>query len=254
MSTPTPPLHSGPTSPLRHEVEISVVVPAYNEEHRLPSTLDSVIGYLRTRHRPFQILVVDDGSVDQTAAQVAKRSRECPELQLLTLPRNLGKGAAVREGMLRATGARVLFSDADGSTPISELPRLEAALEGGAEIAIGSRALLSAETTVAAVWYRTLLGRIFNLCVNSLLLPHYADTQCGFKLFTQSAAQTIFSRQRANRFSFDLEVLFLAERLGFKVKEVPVNWHNVPGSKVNLALDGVRMLCDLVRFRFWHRK
>ncbi|NLF24039.1 MAG: glycosyltransferase, partial [Deltaproteobacteria bacterium] len=167
---------------------------------------------------------------------------------------NRGKGFAVRIGMLNARGNLLLFADADGSAPIAELPRLEEALKQGAQIAIGSRALVSPETHVKARWYRRLPGRIFNLSVNLLVLPEFADTQCGFKLFTAKAARFLFERQRANQFSFDIELLFMAHQVGLKVVEVPINWQHVRGSKVSLLKDSIKMFVDIFVFKIRHRK
>jgi dolichyl-phosphate beta-glucosyltransferase len=159
----------------------------------------------------------------------------------------------VRVGALNSRGKRVLFADADGATPIKETTRLLAALDEGFDVAIGSRAMASNDTKVSTVIYRKLLGRIFNRCVNLFILPGIADTQCGFKVFTREAAQFLFQHQRSDRFSFDVELLFLARKAGFSVKEVPVNWTNIPGSKVNLAFDAALMFRDIFRFRLIHR-
>jgi len=170
-------------------------------------------------------------------------------VRLLTYPENKGNGYAVRFGVLNSRGRFVLFADADGATPIAELDRLEAALSKGAQVAIGSRALFSLETEVETVWYRKFMGRTFNAMVNVILLPGIADTQCGFKMFTREVARKIFSAQREERFAFDVEILFLARKLGCMIVEVPVNWHNVPGSKVNMATDSVAMFCSMLKVR-----
>ncbi|MBL7661847.1 glycosyltransferase, partial [bacterium] len=159
-----------------------------------------------------------------------------------------GKGNAVRTGAEHALGAVILFTDADGSTPFAEYARLAQALEQGADIAIGSRGLGSAETKVEALWYRKIIGRVFNFLVNTFLVPGITDTQCGFKCFKRNAAEFVFTRQTAERFSFDVELLFLARKGNFIVREIPVNWHNVEGSKVNLITDSARMFIDLLLF------
>jgi dolichyl-phosphate beta-glucosyltransferase len=151
--------------------------------------------------------------------------------------------------MMNALGALILYNDADGASPIEELARLEESMNRGADVAIGSRALHSDETAVRTIFIRKAMGRVFNGLVNLLLLPQIADTQCGFKLFRRSVARELFSRQRADGFSFDVEILFLARRLNFVVKEVPINWTNIPGSKVNLVKDSTLMFLDVVRFR-----
>jgi dolichyl-phosphate beta-glucosyltransferase len=236
------------------EPEISVIIPAFNEERRLPPTLIDIIDLLDTRSTPYEVIVVDDGSTDGTSDVVRKFERIRPHVRLLRLPVNGGKGNAVRTGMLNARGRWLIFTDADGATPFIEFERLMKAVNEGADIAIGSRALYSQETTVKTVWYRRILGRIFNGTVNLVLLPRIADTQCGFKLFTARTAREIFARQTARRFGFDVEILYIARKLGFSIVEVPINWTNVPGSKVNLIVDAAQMLLDVLRFRWRHRQ
>jgi dolichyl-phosphate beta-glucosyltransferase len=234
-------------------VELSVVVPAYNEQRRLPLTLIEMIDYLDSRAKSYEVIVVDDGSFDGTADLVKKFERVRERIRLIRSPRNYGKGHAVKMGMLNARGQKVLFADADGSSPVPELERLEQALAAGADLAIGSRAKKSQDTSIKTVWYRKYLGRMFNACVNWVLLPEIADTQCGFKFFTKNAARFLFEHQTANGFSFDVEILYLARRAGLKIEEVPINWENVAGSKVNLLLDPLRMFRDILRFRLKHR-
>jgi dolichyl-phosphate beta-glucosyltransferase len=233
-------------------IELSVVIPAFNEERRLPATLVDLVDHLAGLHRTYEIVVVDDGSTDGTSDVVRKFERLAPSIRLIRLPRNSGKGYAVRVGILSCRGERVLFADADGSTPIAELARLERALDEGADIAFGSRALQSHETRVESVFHRKLLGRAFNTWIKALLLPGVLDTQCGFKLFNHRVAQFLFERQRSSRFSFDFEILYLARRSGLRMSEVPVNWVNQPGSKVRVVRDGIAMLRDAVRFRMIH--
>lgn len=235
------------------EVGLSVIVPAYNEERRLPPTLIDMIDYLDARPWSYEIIVVDDGSRDETAEMARKFERIRKQIRVIRCPENRGKGYAVRTGMLNAGGRRVVFADADGSTPIGEVERLMAALDEGADIAIGSRAMTSPETAVKARWYRKFLGRIFNFCVNAVLLPGMHDTQCGFKMFRGEAAQFLVQRQQSAQFSFDIELLFLARRGGLKIAEVPVNWAHVPGSKVNLVLDSLKMFRDIFIFRWRHK-
>ena len=230
-------------------LELSVVIPAYNEEHRLPSTLLSILEYLDGRSVKYEVIVVDDGSRDATARLVRQFARLSPQVKLLMCPRNRGKGFAVRLGMMNALGDLVLYDDADGASPIEELARLEEAIQGGADIAIGSRAIFAKDTAVKTILIRKMMGRIFNTLVNVVLLPKIADTQCGFKLFKRAAARQLFALQRADGFSFDVEVLFLARRAGFAVAEIPINWTNIPGSKVSLVRDSFLMFVDVVRFR-----
>jgi dolichyl-phosphate beta-glucosyltransferase len=246
----------GPLSPaalskagITPEVKRSVVLPAYNEEHRLPPTLESVVHYLRTQGEQFEVLVVDDGSTDGTAAVVEGYHERYPEVRLLRYQPNRGKGFAVCYGIMQAQGELILFDDADGATPIAEIERLERAIQNGADVAIGSRALVSSETTVKALWYRKVAGRVFNSFANLLLVPGIEDTQCGFKLFRRHAAHQIFSHVRTERFAFDVEVLYLARKFGFRVAEEPVNWSEVPGSRINLASDSVTMFVALLKLR-----
>lgn len=234
-------------------VDISIIVPAFNEERRLPPTLIDIIDYFDKHSASYEVIVVDDGSSDQTASVVEKFERVRPQVRLIRLPKNYGKGHAVRLGVLNSHGLKVLFADADGATPIAEVTRLLNALDGGAEIAIGSRAAYSSETKVSTVFYRKLLGRVFNGCVNFLILPGISDTQCGFKIFSKSAAAFLFQNQKSDRFSFDVELLYLARKVGLKITEVPINWQNIPGSKVNLIVDSLKMFRDIFRFKLIHR-
>lgn len=228
---------------------LSIVVPAYNEQARVAATLDEMITYCRQVGREVEILVVDDGSEDRTPKVVDEVASQFPEVRLIRLDRNCGKGFAVRVGMLEATGTRVIFADADGATPIAELQSLESELDGGADIAIGSRAIRVEGVTLRARWYRRVIGRIFHGFVSLIGVRGFADTQCGFKLFTADSARAIFSRARVDRFAFDIEVLLIAGRLGYRVVEVPVNWNHKPGSRINLLTDSARMLFDLLRIR-----
>lgn len=230
-------------------VSLSVVVPAYNEVDRIPATLKEMVEFLDRSGRTYEILVVDDGSVDATAELVTNFGKAHPAVRLLSYSENRGKGYAVRFGSLAASGRIVLFADADGATPFAEVTRLEKAILGGADVAIGSRAKRSADTTLKTVWWRKIPGRVFAGVVNFLVLPGIADTQCGFKMFTRPAAKLVFSQQQSERFSFDVEVLFLARRAGLSIVEVPINWTNMPGSKVSLVRDSIPMFRDVVRFK-----
>lgn len=230
---------------------LSIVIPAFNEEKRLPATLASYCSYLDSCNYDYEILIVDDGSTDNTSRVTEEIAHANPRLHLLQIAKNHGKGYAVMSGVFEARGELVLFCDADGSTPISELPRLLKQLPEH-DLAIGSRAINSPETHIETLWYRKFLGRVFNTLVNILILPGIQDTQCGFKLFKREVAKDIFRRLTAERFSFDVELLFIARKLGYSIAEVPINWNNVPGSKVNLVWDSLRMLRDIFRFRLQH--
>ncbi|MCC6574450.1 MAG: glycosyltransferase family 2 protein [Planctomycetes bacterium] len=227
--------------------DLSLVIPAFNEEMRLPAFLDASIAYLTKSGRSFEIIVVDDGSRDGTQAVVQQRASLVKEVRLLALDRNSGKGAAVRAGMLAATGDLRLFADADGATTMDELARLEAALAAGADVAIGSRE--GKGTIVRASAIRRFLGRWFNRAVRLGALRGIRDTQCGFKLFKGGVAAKLFGMARESGFAFDVEILYLARKLGHKVAEVPVNWTEIPGSKVRLLRDGFRMLVQVQRIR-----
>jgi dolichyl-phosphate beta-glucosyltransferase len=229
--------------------DLSVIFPAYNEEARLERTLRDAAEYFRGRRHSVELIVVDDGSRDRTSHLVQRLRAAYPELRLIRLPANRGKGYAVRSGVVNACGRQILFADADGATPIGEIERLEAHLRGGADVAIGSRALGGANTRVQARFYRRFIGRVFHFLVELLTVRGFQDTQCGFKLFRADAAHDLFSRMRMDGFSFDVEVLLMARRGGYRVVEVPVNWEHQPGSRVNLATDSLAMARDLFVIR-----
>jgi dolichyl-phosphate beta-glucosyltransferase len=235
------------------QVDLSVIVPAYNEEWRLPPTLINMIDYFDQQPLSYEVIVVDDGSSDATSSVVRKFERVRQQVRLIQLPKNYGKGHAVKLGVLNSRGRSVMFADADGATPIEEFSRLYAVIKSGCRIAIGSRALASSDTKVSTSIHRRLLGRIFNGWVNAVLLPNIADTQCGFKIFSREVALFLFKHQRSERFSFDVELLYIATKAGIEINEVAINWSNIPGSKVNLVVDSLRMLRDLFRFKMLHR-
>jgi len=191
---------------------------------------------------------VDDGSTDGTA-DIVRRAAERAPIALLQYGENRGKGHAVRYGMLRAEGDLVLFSDADLATPIEEIEKLLAALEGGADIAIGSRDVAGARLEKRQSIVRELGGKAFNRCVQMLAVPGIHDTQCGFKLFRRATVEPVFSRCRIDNFSFDVEALYVARLLGYRIAEVPVRWRHQPGSKVRFLRDGLRMVRTLFRLR-----
>lgn len=233
--------------------EISVVIPAYNEALRLPSTLDSVHRYLFDNYGAFEIIIVDDGSQDGTMAVVEEFAKHHDGVRLLAHTPNQGKGYAVRHGMLAATGDVVLFNDADGSSPIEEVARLHEAIKNGADIAIGSRNKPDPQTKVEALPHRKLIGNTFNLIVQTILLPRIFDTQCGFKLFKRAVAQDVFALAQLDGFAFDVEVLFIGRCHGYKIEELAINWKNVEGSKVNVIVDSMKMFLEVlsIRLRSW---
>ena len=227
----------------------SIVIPAFNEAHRLPRYLGEIVTYFDERHEPYEVLVADDGSTDGTAAAVVAATRGHPAVRVLRSEWNEGKGAAVRRGMLAARGDYRLFTDADGATPIGELKRLEVALAAGAQIAIGSRARVDASVSVVARQHRVLAGRVFNWIVERLGVADVADSQCGFKAFTAAAADDLFTRLRTRGFGFDVELLLRAQGSGYRVTEIPVNWTDQPGSKVGVLGNGPRMLGEILLAR-----
>jgi glycosyltransferase involved in cell wall biosynthesis len=233
---------------------ISIVIPAYNEERRLPATLRSILEYLRTRDwAPWEIVVVNDGSKDGTAAVAARFAAEHAGVRVLENPGNRGKGYSVRHGMLEAQGDWALFTDADLSAPIEELDKMIAAARAsGASVAIGSRAVDRRLIAVRQSLFRETAGRIFNLLMRAVTGLPFADTQCGFKLFERNAVQQVFRRQRIERWGFDAEVLFIAQKFGYKIVEVPVRWSHSEGTKVSMFGDSVNMFLDLLRIRRNH--
>lgn len=235
---------------------LSVIIPAFNEANRLEPTLLSVVRYLE-RHPDAgeiwlaEIWVIDDGSTDDTARRVSafaeSFSEFCPSVRLLRHSTRRGKGAAVKSGVLAATGDFILVMDADGAASIEELERLWAVrTASGASIIIGSRAKPSRETRVQGKFIRKILGRTFTRMLWRLT-PGIADTQCGFKLFERSAALALFSRQEESRYAYDVEILHAAQQNGYAIEEVPINWVNIPGSKVNLVGDSWDMFLALFR-------
>jgi len=222
---------------------LSVVIPAYNEALRLPATLARLHAHLGGREH--EILVVDDGSADATA-EVARAASGA--VRVLRHEPNRGKGYAVRRGMLAASGARRLLTDADLSTPIEDLALLEAALDAGSDVAIGSRAVAGARVEVHQGVHREAMGRLFNRLVQALLLPGLHDTQCGFKLFTAEAAEAAFGASTLDGFSFDVEALYVARRRGLRIAEVGVTWRNDAATRVRL-LGGAAAFADVLRLR-----
>jgi len=234
----------------RGAVDLSMVIPAYNEARRLPPTLTRLRDYLDAGADSYEVLVVDDGSDDDTLAVAQAVAQDWPQLEVLALPHNQGKGAAVREGMLHARGALRAFSDADLSTPIEELPRLRSHLGGACHVAIASRDAPGSDIQVHQPRWREFMGRTYNRILRLLVLPGIRDTQCGFKLFTAEAAVALFTPLETFRFGFDAEVLVRAHRRGWEIAEVPVRWRHVEESRVGGIGDALRMLFDLVWLRF----
>jgi glycosyltransferase involved in cell wall biosynthesis len=228
----------------------SIVIPAYNESARLPATLASVMGCIRARGWQAEVLVVNDGSTDATADVVQAFAQTAPEIRLIENPGNRGKGYSVRAGMLRARGEIVLFTDSDLSAPIEEAERLFAAIQEGADIAIGSRWLESGRQTQRQPLYRQFFGRCFNAVTRAVMRLPFADTQCGLKAFTREAAQTVFQLQTIDRWGFDPEILFIALKRGYWIIEVPVSWAHDERTRMSYLRDGIRMLQEIAQVRW----
>jgi dolichyl-phosphate beta-glucosyltransferase len=225
-------------------VHLSLIIPAYNEAGRIAETLRSVEAYLDSQAYEWEVLVVDDGSSDDTAAIV---EANFPRVRLMRITPNHGKGYAVRSGMQESVGEYRVFFDADASTPIEELEKLWPRFENGADVVIGSRALADSEVEVHQAWMREHMGMSFNIVLRTLGLTHFRDTQCGFKAFTAKGCDLIFSRQQIDRFAFDVEILHIASLHKLRIDEVPVRWINSPKSTVNPLMDSAGMLRDAFR-------
>lgn len=242
---------SAPTEP----VELSVVVPVYNEEKSVESCIRHVAAYCRLKQISWEILVVDDGSTDQTSKVLSKIKRSEPDLPLrpLRYQPNRGKGCAVRTGVLQSNGRLILVTDVDLSSPIKESQYLIRALEDGADVAIGSRALRRPGADVQQSLRRRLAGRIFNGFVRLLALPNIHDSQCGFKCFKRESAIPLFEAQKTEGFIFDVEILYLAVKMDFKIAEVPVMWRQGADSRVRFWRDSLRMIAGLFKIKSLHR-
>ncbi len=228
----------------------SIIIPAYNESQRIGATLEKIIAYIRQQRWQAEIIVVNDGSTDNTVEIVKGFAAGAPMIRIVENPGNRGKGFSVRNGMLHASGDILLFSDADLSAPIYEAKKLFEAIESGAaDVAIGSRWLARSLQTERQPIHREVLGRAYNVALKVVLGLHYKDTQCGFKAFTRAAAHAIFPSLKIERWGFDPEILFLAGRMKLKVVEIPVEWAHDGRSKINPVVDGIRMLGEMVRIR-----
>ena len=233
---------------------LSIIIPAYNEERRIGKTLAATFEYLNAQSYKSEVIVVDDGSSDETA-QVARKYEERANgrLRLIHNPGNRGKGYSVRNGMLQAVGKIRLFYDADLSTPLSEIAKVISPIaENRYDVVFGSRALNRKLIAMHQSFVRQTLGRTFNLAMRTILGLHFKDTQCGFKAFRDRAAQSIFEQQQIDGFGFDPETIFIAQKLGWRLLEAPVRWNHVEGSKVNLILTPVSMLLELLIIRLNH--
>lgn len=227
---------------------ISIVIAAFNEEKRIGASLRKIADYFSRSGEEYEVIVVDDGSVDGTSDTVKEFDHIYPKLELVRYERNRGKGYALRQGVLASEGDLVLVTDADLSTPIEEIEKLAHLIRNGeCEVAIGSRVLALSEILKKQPFWRRGMGKIFNKIVKLVVIDDFNDTQCGFKLFTGSAARSLFREATIDRFAYDVEILALAKKRGYRILDVPIKWINSPESKVNPMLDSMQMLKDLVR-------
>lgn len=231
---------------------ISVIIPAYNEEKNILNALKEIGSYLRSKRIHYEMIVVDDGSLDRTSGIVTTYKTRDARVKYLSSSGNKGKGYSVYKGFRASKGDLVFFSDADLSTPIREIEKLIYWIDHDYDIAIASRFLPDSLITVRQPSYRVAMGRVFSWIVQALILPDIKDTQCGFKVFKKEVVSCIVGKQTISGFSFDVEILSLAKNAGFKIKEVPVNWHDVPGSRVRLIMDSLLMLYDVLRIKRMH--
>jgi dolichyl-phosphate beta-glucosyltransferase len=228
---------------------VSLIIPAYNEEERIGPTLTKIISYLSSRPYEGEIVVVDDGSTDSTVKEAMAHSGGPVPLRVVENPGNKGKGYSVRHGMREGRGEFLIFSDADLSTPIEETEKVLRAHSRGSDVVVASRRLARSVLEIKQPWYREFMGRSFNLVVQTFAVRGISDTQCGFKGFTRDAAAAVFSKAVIDRFGFDVEILFLARKLGFTVKEIPVRWIDSPFSRVDPLRDPYRMFMEVLKVR-----
>ena len=231
------------------ELYLSVIIPAYDEEKRLGASLEAIADYLGRQSYASEIIAVNDGSTDGTLEVLHSFQVKYPAIRIISYPNNRGKGYAVRQGILSAKGLYTLFTDADLNTPMEEVKKLFTAINGGADVAIGSRMAPGAAKIVRRPWIRRIGSKGLNLAIRLLAVPGIGDTQCGFKLFKAEAGRDIFGRSFLERFSFDVEILYLARKLGYSVAEIPIAWFYRGGSKVRPFQDGLRFLKDIIKIR-----
>jgi len=229
--------------------EFSVIIPAYNEEDRLQNTLNKIINFFDNLKKNYEIIVVDDGSKDNTS----KVAEEYQKVKLIKQEKNSGKGAAVRKGMLEATGKFRIFTDADLSTPIYEFTKLYQKYQEGYDICLGSRAVDYSLIKVHQPFYREFMGKTFNKIVQLLVIKGIKDTQCGFKGFSNTAANKVFENAKIDGFGFDVEIIYLANKLNLKIIEIPVEWYNDERSKVKPIKDSIKMFKEILKIRKLHQ-
>ena len=234
-------------------IHLSIIIPAYNEGRRIGGTLDKIYDFLSKKKYDYEVILVDDGSSDDTTG-IARSSRLHREgkLKIIENGKNRGKGFSVRNGMLNSRGEYILFSDADLSTPIEEIDKLFDSINAGYDIVIGSRGLKESDIKIYQPWYRRTMGKVFNYFVKFMLLSEFNDTQCGFKLFKGKVAKSIAANFKINGFAFDVEMLYIAAKKGYKVKEASVVWRNSYHSTVNPIFEPLKMFRDLVKIKMIH--
>jgi dolichyl-phosphate beta-glucosyltransferase len=230
-------------------MHLSIIIPAFNEAKRITETLSRIESYLKKQDYLYEIIIVDDGSNDSTADLVRNRSTHNNAIRLLQNKKNMGKGYSVKRGMLEAQGEYLLFSDADLSIPTEEIEKLIPWFSKGYDIVIGSRRLRASNIVRHQPFYRVGIGRVFNILTQFLIVKGIKDTQCGFKCFRRDVAKQVFQRQTVNGFCFDVEILFIAAQLGYRVKEVPITWYDSKGTTVNILIDPLKMFLDLLKIR-----
>ncbi len=230
-------------------MNLSIVVPAFNEEKRIESPLDEVVQYLRSRFQRWELIYSDDGSTDKTLEKLRRLQEKYSEIKIVGVPKNRGKGSAVRIGMSAASGNVILFSDTDFSTPIQETERLFHYLDDGYDVAIGSRGLSDSQVEVHQAWAREVMGKMFNAMLRSLLPIEFMDTQCGFKMFSRKAVDIILPKMHLESFAFDVEMLIIAQANHLRIAEVPVIWRNVLDSRVHPIRNSMEMIRDVLKVR-----
>jgi dolichyl-phosphate beta-glucosyltransferase len=241
--------HKTTERPAKREEVLSVVIPAYNEAARILPTLRRIDEYCRSHFERFEIIAVDDGSVDNTRDLILAEKDKIEVLRYEGYNINRGKGHAIKHGVSICKGDIILVSDADLSTPIEEIEKLLADYDLGYDVIIGSRSLKESDIAVRQPWWRVLMGKTFNIFVRALFSMDYKDTQCGFKLFRGKVIRKIFQDASVDRFAYDVEIIYRGQRAGLKIKEVPIRWLNSPASKVNPVKDSFQMLKDLIKMR-----
>jgi len=240
-----------------NSIFLSIVIPTYNEEKRIGLTLQKIQEYLEKQDYNYEIIVVDDGSKDNTWELLKETAQQNEEIYIMRNGENKGKGYSVKKGVLQSHGEYILFSDADLSTPIEEAEKLlSSLLARECDIAIGSRGLSDSDIQIPQPWYRRTMGRIFNLLVQIIVMRGIKDTQCGFKCFRRRVVYEIFPKQRINGFSFDVEILYIARKYHYRIKEIPVRWFNSPFSHVHPIRSSLEMFLDLIKIKIndWREK